>query len=344
MCGGGGKGPAPTAQFVDPVSGKAFWTSDLLNQAINEREQRQRDEQAAARQQAEAKALQDKADASAKFQQSLTGGMDYGRNAARDYFKQQGVDPTGYDSDIEQALQSIKMMVPENDPNPTGYFAKNPGIDLFTNAQSGAQQRALTNLNRTFGGDNFDSKLLGDDLVDPTVSRLVDERFNPLFGQLDNAKKRGTLNDVGYSAALDRFNTDKGTAASSIRSAATSELTKDRSALKGIRNEGLTSASNLRLGEADLFNPADYFSRAQGQAEREKGNFFSDVGNALVGTEFSNLTELLNAGGAVQGGVNPSGVNPTGAASQGGSAIGTYDDAMLADLRKKRQLSNQGAF
>jgi len=340
MCGGGAKGAAPTAQYVDPVTGKSFWKSDDLNLAINGREERQRQDEASAKAAAEAKAAQERADAQTKFNTARGAAFDYGRTSAQDYFVNQGVDPESYMSQIDQALHGINMTIPDLDPNPGGYFAKNPGIDIFTNAQQGAQSKAITGLNQVFGGDDFATKLLGDDLLDPTVDKLTDERFNPLYSQLDIARKRGTLNDVGFSAALDKFNTDKGTARSTIRNAASTELTNDRAALKGIKNEGLTSASNLRLGDSNLFDPSSYFSQAQGQADRERGSFFDDVGNALVGTEFSNLTDLLNAGGAVQGGMNPTAGNPGGATS----SVGGVDDAALSELRKRRQLANQGAF
>jgi hypothetical protein len=100
--------------------------------------------------------------------------------------------------------------------------------------------------------------------------------------------------------------------------------------IKGARSD-INSAS---LGSN--VDPNSYFGGAQSKAAGFTSDFGGALRNAVGGTKFADISELINAGGAVQGANNPTATNP-----QGG-APGPNPDDLLA--QQKRGLGSAGAF
>lgn len=88
------------------------------------------------------------------------------------------------------------------------YYFRDPQTDLqynnivnqFTNNQKNGMQQALTNASKlydpTYGG-GFNTHF-----ADQYVNDFLTNKYNDALEQLDKAKSRGTINDVGYNRAI----------------------------------------------------------------------------------------------------------------------------------------------
>ena len=110
-------------------------------------------------------------------------------------------------------------------------------------------------------------------------------------------------------------------------------LSTDRKSLEDYISGGRTDISNLNL--TSNFDPSTYAGTAAQKAQGYLGDFGGALRNAVGQTKFADLSELINAGGAVQGAQNPTANNPL----PGAGAVPPPDDA-----NTKRGLGSTGAF
>jgi len=335
MCGGGPKAPAPSAQYTDPVTGKAFWTSDLLNQAINEREQAEAAKSAQLKAEQEARKITERN----TFAQQRDTATKLARDNASQYFSQYGADPTKYQSDIERAIQTSLANIPDLSPNPAGFFAPTLGSDLFTQLTTAGRERARQKFSNTFDSSAVD-RALGNELIDPVRNNILAEQFDPLSVQLGTARKRGTLNDTGYNAALTALTGAKGKASAEIDNAGRSVLGSGQKSLRELLGSFSSDVNSMSLPQLENVDFTDEQMRFNNEASRLAGGFGSQVQSAIGDTKFADLNTLLNAGGAVQGAIN-SPVRPGGG---GGSAIEDLLAQQISSTNKARGLGNTGVF
>ena len=138
----------------------------------------------------------------------------------------------------------------------------------------------------------------------------MSSQFDPLSAQLINAQKRGTLTDTGYNAALAALNQKRAAATSQVIRLGQTILGTDRSGINDIITGAKNTAAGLNLGQT--FDPSSYDTQAKTLAGTDLSNFGGALTNAVGGTQYATLSDLLNAGGSVQGANNPSAINPTG--------------------------------
>ena len=354
---GGGKGgsapqqAAPQPQvFVDPVNGKSFVDAprsifskpfqpgesaqDRLNAEIAERQAQEK----ATSDAAAAQKTTDAATAETNFQGTRQKAYDDALQATIRSFTGAGVDPNAYMANyITPTLQRQFNSIQDKDPNPYASFPTSLG-DTIVNQATGDRRTSLLNtLNSTFN-PNYSSTALPDSLTGQYAGSIVDEQFNPLMDQLTNAQKRGTLTQPGYAAALDALNQKKSAALSNVTNLGQGILSTDRGQLddyiKGARSD-INSAS---LGTN--IDPSSYFGGAASKAQGFTSDFGGALRNAVGGTKFADIQDLINAGGAVQGANNPTAANPAGGIP-GTSPAFTPDDTLA---NQKRGLGNTGAF
>ena len=303
---------------------------DQLNEEIA---QRQAGEQATS----DAAKAQTAADAATKestFQTTRQGAYDTALQGIMRQFQLQGVDPNQYmESDIKPALQRQFQSIQDLDPNPTAAFSPDLGSTIMNNITSGRRTQATNQLNSIFT-PTYAQNMLPDATTGNYVSSLVNEQFDPLMQGLTNASKRGTLTGAGYQAALDALNQKKAAATSTVQNLGMDILGKDRSQLNDYISGARSDVNNLNL--STQFDPSTY----QGGAASKAQGFLSDFGGALrsaVGdTKYASLSDLINAGGAVQGAQNPNAANPLATA---GGVVPPPDDS-----NTKRGLGSTGAF
>ena len=374
MRGGGGKGgggqtqqlmPGPR-QYVDPQTGMVYSDptqdqinngynmpsgADQLNQVIAKR---LADQQAAATQAAtdkstaDATAAQTKAAADQQAAQTANQNQqDFWTKRASaataaeqsigDQFRQAGLDPSKYyDTLIKPKIQSEFDSIQNLDTNPGAAFSPSVGTDLITGITTGNRNAATTALGKAFPTD-YANTLIPDSSLDPYVSSAVSAQFDPLSSQLLNAQKRGTLNDVGYNAALGSLAQKRAAATSQVSSLGQNILSSDRSGINDIVSGAKTDVS--ALGPSDTFDPTSYGTRAQSLAKTDLGNLGGAITNAIGGTQFATLSDLLNTGGSVQGATNPTPDNPFGS-----SVVGPYTPDSNAVANTKRGIGSTGAF
>jgi hypothetical protein len=348
---GGGKGGSksqPTLQVdtaVDPETGQTF-QSTPVNVAMGQVKpasaqlaeyQAQRREQQ--RQQSEsdaAKRASDATKAESDFQSRSGNAYTDAMNQAIQRFQAQGVDPTGYmDKYINPALNQARNTIQDLSPNP-GAAYQGIGDQIVQQALADRRQGVSNTLNTVFD-PNYATRAIGDDIGTASYSKLLAEQFDPLTAQLTNAQKRGTLTDAGYQAALGALNQKKSAAQSTLSNLGSNIIASSRQGINDIIGNARTAANNLTLG--GTFDPNAYSAQAAGRAAKDIGGFEGSLRNAVGGTKFADLTDLMNAGGAVQGAVNP----VTGAGGNPLAPQGAGPDAE-AEAQKKRGLGTVGAF
>ena len=345
--------PIPPLVLTDPVTGKAFVddggaiaaygrdtgqggmsAADRLNQEIDQRN-------AAAQATSDAAAAQKTTDANTA-EQTFQGTKQTAYNNAlasiQRQFQLQGIDPSQYmDTDIKPALNTAMNSIQDLAPNPASAFSPTMGTDILSGLTSGARTAANTQLNSAFA-PNYANTLIPDSTLDPAVSGIVSSQFDPLSGQLINAQKRGTLTDTGYNAALAALNQKRAAATSQVNTLGQTILGTDRSGINDIITGAKNTAAGLNLGQS--FDPSTYDTQAKTLAGTDLSNFSGALTNAVGGTQYATLSDLLNAGGAVQGANNPSAINPTG--SLGATSPFAPDQTVLNNTQ--RGLGNTGAF
>ena len=344
--GGGGQAPLPPMAVSDPVNGMSFtddpgtqWGygktgSQKLNEEIAQR-------QANEKTTSDTAATQATSDAAAKetaFQGNRQSAYDTAMQQAMRSFQLQGVDPTNYmASDIQPALQRQFNTIQDLDPNPQAAFPTNLGDTIVNQVTGGKRTQALNALNQTFT-PNYANNLLPDSLTGQYTGDLVNEQFNPLSQQLVNAQKRNTLTPAGYQAALDALNQKKAAATATVNDLGKNILATDRSGLNDYISGARSDANALTLGST--FDPSTYAGTAASRAQTDIGNFGGALRNAIGGTKFADITDLINAGGAVQGANNPNAANPAGSFDNLSPAYVPPEQ----QAQQKRGLGNTGAF
>ena len=345
---GGGSNPYEQTTLVDPTTGQSFSSSPF---SISQGGQSAADQMNAWRAQkaindkivADNQAVADKATADANeatFQTKKSDAYNQAMQDAIRTFQNQGLDPNAYMANyITPQLNRVQAGIQDLDPNPMASYDPSLGQTILGQATSDARSRALGQFNATFN-PNYASTALPDTLTTPIANQILSEQFDPLGQQLINAQKRGTLTDAGYKAATDLLAQKKSAALSTINSLGANILSGERSNLNDLISGGRSDINNMTLGQT--INPQDYVSRAQSQVGTDVSGFGGALRNAVGNTEFTNITDLLNAGGAAQGATNPTAANPTGLPGAGGGGAGPTPDQLLA--QQKRGLGNTGAF
>jgi hypothetical protein len=175
-----------------------------------------------------------------------------------------------------------------------------------------------------------------DTLTGQYSDTLLNEQFNPLQTQLESTRKRGTLTDRGYDAALATLAQKRSAAQSTIGDLGSGIIAKDRGAIDDYISKARSDANALNL--SSTFDPNAYKTGAENLASTDISNFGGALRSAVGGTQFANLSDLINAGGAVQGATNPNAANPLGTPALSGAAAADQDP------NKKRGLGSSGAF
>ena len=324
----------PFLLYMQPNNGRGASAQDRLNEHIAQRQAAEK----AASDQAAAQAAQDAQTKESTFQTSRQKAYDDALAAVQRRFQLQGVDPASYmTTDIVPSLQRQFNSIQDLDPNPAAAFPTTLADSILGDVTSGKRTQATTALNSIFT-PQFTNNLLPDTTTSNFIGDILSSQFDPLSAQLTNAEKRGTLNPTGYQAALDALNQKKSAAQATVQNLGQGILDTDRKDINDIISGARTSANSLSL--ADTFDPSVFAGQATSRAQSDLANFGGALRSAVGDTKFADLTDLLNAGGAVQGATNPNATNPAG------GVVGTSPFFVPPDeeAKKGRGLGNTGAF
>jgi len=331
-----GGSPPPQPTFIDPVTGRAFWSPEQLNVAITEREVAERAKTAETKATADAKLASDKS----TYDTRLSGAVDRSRAEANKYFTDYGADPTKYHGDIERELARITGTVPDLSPNPGGFFANNVGASVFNEQTTAGRARARDQYTSQFDSGAID-RALNTSLLDPVRSSLLSEQFDPLSAQLGTAHKRGTLNDTGYASALAALQGSRNKASAEIDNAGRSVLGSGQKSLQDLIGTMGGEVNRWNLPKLEQINFLPQQERFNSEANRLSSGFGGQVSSALGDVKFADLNTLLNAGGVGQGAIGAPRANQPGAM---GGNLESLLTQQVAAKSPPRGLGNSGVF
>ena len=216
------------------------------------------------------------------------------------------------------------------DDNPTAEY--NQIVNDFTNTQKQGIQKALNNASvmydPTYGGG------FGNNFADQYINQFISDKYNDALEQLDRAKARGTLNDVGYNRAIQDLATQKSAAGSTLGSIGRSLVSDYNTGMQ----TGIENYQNL-LNSYDLAN--DY-SRLNTNTVNSKlndmyGNYLSgfegDFNSAMAGQQPFDVSSILGSAKVSQGVTNP----------QSNALLDAIND-QNSKKKQKIGLGNEGVF
>lgn len=250
--------------------------------------------------QAQARADAEKAAAKAKFDTDLAAAVSGAPAKASAYLSRRGLpdDP----NTMQQIIDTIKNKIPDLDKNPAQYFddtAFATGIGTYENE---ARQKYGNVVSNTFK-PGFERTLLPDASIDPYVASILNMQQGTAQQQLDFNRKRGLLNDTGYSAAQSELNNQAGAGRSTLSDIANSVLGKQRQGLNDIRGAAGDAASSYNYG-ADAPDISGLYTQATDLASRDLSNLEGSIRGAVGNTNFFDIPTALQKGGTMQGPIN----------------------------------------
>lgn len=352
MSSGGSKSTTTAATYTDPVNGQTFDSSAALNAEIQKRERDAHDKTELATDNGRGYQLTNQSN----FDQDLINAQTTAARNAKQYFIDQGYDPSLFDTQLRSAVDAASGTInnpyigagtdtttlQRNTPAINSAFSPNLGAQILSSANSGYQSQAANKIAQAFA-PTYSRDQISDSWLSPAVDSVLTSQFDPLSSQLTNAQKRGTLNDTGYAAALKALSNDKTTATSTVNRLGQGVLSSDRSSLDDYITGAKNDASKVDARTYGSFNPDSYVSGANNLVDNYKTNFGGDLSNAVGNTSFSDITKLLNAGGVVQGATDPTATNPVGIGDKGAGVSDAYI-AQQALANTQRGLGSTGDF
>lgn len=248
-----------------------------------------------AREAADRKAAQEKAD----FEARLAGGYNSGLQQARDYFTSMGLNPDDYIGAITNRANQVRGSVPIGDAAPGNYF-NDLGKLVYDAERSAYQGKNTRTLNQLFGDDYADTRI-GNNLDDDTIAAILGEKKGTAEQYVKNLLDRGVVTQSGYAAALKNVQDQQAGAQARLTELGNGLLAGGRTDLNKIITGAKGTAANLDLG--DIFDPYSY----QSKVDTEFQNFINGLGTNLRAATPSDLfstSGLAGIAGASQGGQN----------------------------------------
>lgn len=258
-------------------------------------QQMQNDRADAAQKAQDAKDLQTKNDLAGL----RTTAQSQGTQSAQDWFQQQGLDPAAHQQDISSTINSILGGIPQNDPNPGGYF-KDVGATVGQNVQKSQQAAAGRSLDQLFAPD-FQTQRLPFTLDDPYLKGVDAEQRSTADQTVKNMLDRGTITPTGYAAAeTDLGNQDAGVM-SRLNEIGTGLISSGQQSLLDEANKGRTAASTLNIDQP--FNASTFGNEVDRLTNEFIGNLGQNIRSRVTGNLF-NTAGLGALAGAAQGAQN----------------------------------------
>lgn len=228
--------------------------------------------------------------------QSYGGALTRGEQMFRDL----GIDYGGgrYEQALTSKLDAQRRMVPELDSNPGSYFGDTV-IQGVMDQIANQDRRKYTQEFDTFAGQNFANNTFADTYDDAILADILGSQYTSAADAAKRAYDRGTLNDQGYTYALDQLQNQRTAGDATLQSLGGGILSGYRDDLRGIADEGRTSIGNYQLG--DNFSTDPYRTRINDTTSRYQQQLEGDIMNAFGGQELFDIGSILGKAGQEQG-------------------------------------------
>lgn len=176
-------------------------------------------------------------------------------------------------------------------------------LDSVLSNTSTARRTDYTNKLKAGIGDPY--LQYADTADDSIINDILGKGRQEVTDTLTRAKTRGTINDIGYNAGMQRIDDLYKTGQATANTLGGTVLSKDRDTLSGIKDTALARAGAYSVG--DTFNPDDYLNQYTAKNTDLGKNLEGDVRGALAGQTFFDISDILGKAGMAQGPQNTRG-------------------------------------
>jgi hypothetical protein len=235
----------------------------------------------------------------AAFQERLGSAVEGARSNAFNQAEMQGFDVGELTPYIDNTIRSIQSTVPTGSENPNSFF--NGTLEGALAAATGARRGQFNRQISSFAPTGFEDNLILDTMDDNAINSILDTEFGKAKTFVDNAAARGVLGNQGITAALRNLNEQRSGINFNLQDLGGGILEEGRSSIANIANKARSGASAYNFGEQ--FDPFSFST----QINNRVADFTGSLGDALrsrAGSDLFDTSNLLNIGGAAQGGQN----------------------------------------
>jgi len=240
------------------------------------------------------------------------------------------------------ALDQVRMGIAEDDLTPMNAYNTRTLFNDAYNTAVGTYRGDLTRQLNQLAPEDFGYTTFADSADDSILQAILDNARSDALAQIDAARARGQLNDVGYQRALAQLDKQKEAAWGDLQDLGLGVLSGYRDQLGSMREDMLGRISNAGFDNPLSF---DAFSNRLSQTINDlTGRMQGDIYRATQGQSFFDPSSIISGAGALQGYYNPASAQPRAA---GVGAGATSDNPLLMaftdDAKKQQQTTSAGS-
>lgn len=295
---------------------------------------------------AEEKAARDKAAAELARKELLTKAagkrtqaLDYANSYDETELANRGISDAlaskyGIRSMYDNSLNKAVMGIAEDDLNPLQSLSTGTWLEDAITKGQGRYRSDLTKGVQSLAGDGFEYGAFADNSDDDILMKLLTGQKTDALTQIDAAKARGQLNDVGYSNAMKQLATAEASGMADLQTLGQGVLSGYRKDLTTLRDNQLNKVGNLTF--SDSYDPDAFANLLTGRTNDMKNRLEGDIFKAANGKSFFDASKIISGGGALQGYYNPT----TGSQESSTAKIGSSNsllDAFAQDEAAKKK-------
>lgn len=262
------------------------------------------------------------------------------QNRARG-FDQGLVDQYGLIDLFMNELNNARLGIAEDDLNPMAQYNTKTWYKDALNTAQGTYRGDLRRQLNDIASEDFAYNVFADDADDLILQAILGQQRADAQAQLDAARARGQLNDVGYNRALQQLGQQEKSGMADLQDLGLGVLSGYRDDLFGMRNDMLD-----RINTASFDNPLS-FDTFQNRLRQRQSDLFGrlegDLYRATSGQSFFDPSSIISSSGAVQGYYNPTTQTSTGTKSLGAGGNPLLD-AFTTDEQNKQSASGNKVF
>lgn len=253
-------------------------------------------------------------------------------------FDQGLVDQYGLLDLFNSAVDRTRMGIAEDDLNPMASYNLNTMFNDALNTARGTYRGDLTRQFNEVAPEDFAFNTFQDTADDAILQDILGSRRNDALAQIDMAKSRGQLNDVGYARALSQLDQQGQSAMADLQDLGGGILSGYRDQLGALRDNQLT-----KINSADFNNPLNFdtFTNRLNQTTNDLNNRMAgDLFRATNGQSFFDPSTIISGSGAIQGFFNPT----SGNTKQTAGVTNPLLDAFTNQETQKKNTGANGVF
>lgn len=281
MCGGGGGVPQDRSVEVEELRQEEA-------RRVREEERRLAEEEKQARRE--------------KYTTELSRARASALNRGMETLSQRGLNPDEYGGVVHSALENQLLLVPQDDPSPGSYFTDEFIANALNKEQSGRRSQYVRRVDELFK-PNFEQQFIAPTMDDAYIEDILKGQREEAMLQLNRAKARGNIDDIGYTASLRRMDDLFKAGTSQGQQLGDAVLQGYRTDLRNIGSSAREKAGQYELGAS--FNPDDYLTERDTRLSDINSRLEGDIRGAVGSQKFFDIGDILTRGGLTQGAVNP---------------------------------------